>query len=124
MGASRLLALLPGRHFGPGSTSIPGWTVGGNSVDDPSKSYWQAPPGCSYSVDLSGTAPGSLAQTVSTTPGTSYLLQWYMSGNNYCGKTIKTIHVLWDGNLVGTPTFNLIGTPTQPSMKWATDSII
>jgi hypothetical protein len=55
-------------EYDAGSTAMPGWTVGGNSVDLVGESYWQAEDG-DQSVDLSGSAPGSVSQTVS--PGFS-----------------------------------------------------
>ena len=113
-------------EFGPGSTSIPGWTIGGNSVDDAvdaAKSGWQPPPGCGYSVDLSGNAPGSVSQAITTTPGASYELHWYLSGNWNCAPTVKTMHVVWDGHLVDAPTFNTTGI-TATSMHWVIQSVI
>ncbi len=110
--------------FGPaGPTKIPGWSVGGNSVDDVFSNYWQPSPGCSYSVNLSGQAPGSVSQTVDTTPGL-YVLRWEMSGNAYFGAAIKTMHVLWDGALVSAPTFMTSSTYTPTAMGWVAKQII
>ena len=112
--------------FGPGSTSIPDWTIGGNSVDDAvdaAKSGWQPPPGCGYSVDLSGNAPGSVSQAVTTTPGASYELHWYLSGNWNCAPTVKTMHVVWDGHVKDAPTFNTTGL-SATSMHWVIQSVI
>lgn len=113
-------------EFGPGSTSIPGWAIGGSSVDDAvdaAKGGWQPPPGCGYSVDLSGSAPGSVSQTVTTTPGASYELRWYLSGNWNCPPTVKTMHVVWDGQLVDVPSFNSTGL-SATLMHWAVQSVI
>jgi hypothetical protein len=113
-------------EFGPGSTSIPDWNIGGSSVDDgvdAAKGGWQPPPGCGYWVDLAGSAPGSVSETVPTTPGSSYELRWYLSGNWNCGSTVKTMHVVWDGQLVDAPTFNTTGL-SATSLHWVVQSVI
>jgi hypothetical protein len=82
------------------ANSIHGWTVGGNSVDLMGNAYWKPlPPGSpsdSQSVDLSGAAPGSITQTVSTTAGTSYLLTWWEAGNPQGGQPVKVMDVSWN----------------------------
>jgi hypothetical protein len=103
--------------FEGGSTQIPGWTVGGDSVDVNASDYWEPGPGCSQNVDLAGNAQGSVSQTVSTTPGVSYLLQWYMAGNTECGPVVKSMHVFWEGRLVAAPTFDTTG-HSDSSMGW------
>ncbi len=113
-------------EFGPGSKSIPSWTISGSSVDDAvdaAKSGWQPPPGCGFSVDLSGSAPGSVSQTVTTTPGANYELRWYLSGNWNCAPTVKTMHVVWDGQVVDAPTFNTTGL-NATSMRWVLQSVM
>jgi len=99
-----------------GSTAMPGWTVGGNSVDLTGETYWAAEDG-DQSLDLSGSAPGSVTQTVTTTPGADYTLTWYMAGNTNCGQAIKTMHVLWNGTLVDSPTFD-DSSDSNTSMGW------
>jgi choice-of-anchor C domain-containing protein len=103
-------------EYDAGSTAMPGWTVGGNSIDLVGQNYWQAENG-DQSVDLSGSAPGSVSQTVGTTPGANYTLSWYMAGNTNCGQTIKTMNVFWDGTLIDSPTFNTAG-HSNTSMGW------
>jgi hypothetical protein len=57
------------------------WTVTGTGVDH-AGSYWQSAPGSIYSVDLSSTASGGLTTNVSGfTPGSQYVLSFYLSGN-------------------------------------------
>jgi choice-of-anchor C domain-containing protein len=99
-----------------GSTAMPGWTVGGNSVDLVGESYWVAEDG-DQSLDLAGSAPGSVSQTVDTTPGANYTLSWYMAGNTNCGQSIKTMDVYWDGTLVDAPTSNDTS-DSSTSMGW------
>ena len=63
-----------------GPYQIPGWVEGVGGVIDLKTSYVQAPSGSAQSVKLFDNTPGSLTQTVKTTPGTTYLLQWYGAG--------------------------------------------
>jgi choice-of-anchor C domain-containing protein len=108
-------------EYDAGSTAMPGWTVGGNSVDLTGKNYWEAEDG-DQSLDLSGSAPGSVSQTVSTTPGANYTLTWYMAGNTNCGQPVKTMHVLWNGTLIDSPSFNDSG-DSNTSMGWIQQQI-
>ncbi len=103
-------------EYAAGSTEMPGWTVGGNSVDLIGETYWAAEDG-DQSLDLSGSAPGSVTQTVATTPGANYTLTWYMAGNTNCGQAIKTMDVSWDGTQVDAPTFDDSG-DSGTSMGW------
>jgi choice-of-anchor C domain-containing protein len=103
-------------EYDAGSTAMPGWTVGGNSIDLVGENYWDAEDG-DQSVDLSGAAPGSVSQAVATTAGANYTLSWYMAGNTNCGQSIKTMNVYWDGTLVDSPTFNDSG-DSNTSMGW------
>jgi hypothetical protein len=100
---------------------IPGWTVGADSVDIIGSDYWPPPPNSprgSQSIDLSGTAPGSLTQIVNTTPGWDYLLTWYAAGNPGCGQPTKIMHVLWDNVLVAHPAMSIKGRLLS-SMGWS-----
>ena len=83
----------------PSAQKIPGWTVGGDSVDVIGRGYWSPPAGSppkSQSLQLCSSAPGSITQTVKTTPGTGYLLRWYEAGNPQGGQDIKVMDVSWD----------------------------
>jgi choice-of-anchor C domain-containing protein len=99
-----------------GSTAMPDWTIGGNSIDLVGENYWDAEDG-DQSVDLSGSAPGSVSQSLATTAGTNYTLTWYMAGNTNCGQPVKTMDVYWDGALVDAPTFN-DSADSSTSMGW------
>jgi hypothetical protein len=61
--------------FSAGSTAIPHWTAGGDSVDIVPASYWQ-PAGGNQSVDLAGLAPGSRTQNVATAAGSQLVHGW------------------------------------------------
>ncbi len=76
--------------FNP-STAISGWVVGGHSVDYIG-SYWQPQDGA-RSVDLSGNAPGSLAQTFDTVNGVTYAVSFWLAGNPDGGPTVKPLSV-------------------------------
>jgi DNA-binding beta-propeller fold protein YncE len=59
------------------SSSLPGWTA--SNVD-----YWQfgtLPE--HYCIDLNSCSVGYISQTIDTTPGTTYILRFNYSGNNY-----------------------------------------
>ena len=59
-----------------------------------------------------------MTQTVATTSGYTYLLQWEMAGDvQGTTPSVKKLDVLWDGKLVKTATFNITGHSTT-SMGW------
>jgi hypothetical protein len=97
--------------------SFPGWLVGGpgDSLQVYSLGF-ESPPGATYMVKLGG---ANITQAVKTTPGLTYLLQWYESGYpNYGPPWIKTVDVIWGGKLVAAPTFNAQPN-TNANMRWA-----
>src|ERR1700733_8007968 len=75
-----------------GGTFATDWTVGTGNVDWIG-SYWQSPTGVAGplngSVDLDGTSPGSISQTITTVPNTFYDLTFSLSGNPDGGNPIK-----------------------------------
>ncbi len=112
----------------PAAQKIPGWTVGGDSVDLMGSTYFTLPSGSSsgsQAVDLSGSAPGSLTQTISTTPGTSYELTWYEAGNPDCGQSLKVMHVAWGNKplakLIASLSMSTKGR-TRSNMGWSQKS--
>ena len=64
---------------GGDSSTITGWTVGGDSVDYIG-SYWQPEDG-TRSIDLSGNGPGTLSQSFATTFGQTYNVSFWIAGN-------------------------------------------
>jgi hypothetical protein len=113
--------------------SLPGWAVGGIPVGDasggiqvyPAAQGLQLPPGATEMIKMSYFARGSVTQTVKTTAGWTYLLQWYESGYPNYGPPeftsidwTKTVHVIWGGKLVAAPTFNAKAN-TDADMRWA-----
>ncbi len=65
-------------NSGLDTTTLPGWTI--NSVDLVS-TYWQAPTGGTYSVDLNGWSSGLMYQTFDTITGHLYTVSFYYAGN-------------------------------------------
>lgn len=77
-----------------GDTDITGWTIINGPLDF-INGWWQAADGY-RSLDLGGTpGAGGVMQTFSTTPGTSYKLSFYMSGNpdHLYDSSLKTMQV-------------------------------
>jgi choice-of-anchor C domain-containing protein len=75
-----------------GAETLPGWTVTKGTVDI-SGTYLVAGDG-SRSIDLIGTpGAGGIRQVVSTVPGQSYRLSFYMAGNCTGGDKVKKMKV-------------------------------
>jgi hypothetical protein len=102
-------AALMYQGYAAGSAAIPGWTVGGDGVEVYASSFMQHPVGTTSEVRLFGSGPGSISQTIATTPGKTYVLRWYGAGEPGGGQAVKTMHVFWDGKLVAAPTFDTTG---------------
>jgi len=107
-------------NIGAGLT---GWTIGsGGGVDIVFSTgvepyYWQAADG-NVSLSLNYFSAESVSQTVTTTLGKSYLLSFFMAAEIYGGPATRTMNVLWDNAIVGSPSFQYTGQgPT--SMGWA-----
>jgi virginiamycin B lyase len=105
-----------------GTSSLPGWTVGGGGVDVYSRAYWTPSSAAGQSLQLYDSKPGSVSQTVATVPGKNYLLQWEMAGNPGSQPAVKTINVMWDGKVVDSPSFNVTGR-TGTNMGWTPGSV-
>lgn len=86
--------------------TIPGWKVGGESIDIVGSGYWQASAG-NYSVDLTGFHAGSISQDVPTQTGLTYTVSFDMSGNPEGGDSVKTILVIADGGQEATFTYDI-----------------
>ena len=76
--------------YNSSTSSISNWSTAGGGVDW-INTYWQAPPGGGFSIDLAGSSAGSLSQSLSgLTIGRTYYLQFNLSGNPDGGPAIKT----------------------------------
>jgi YVTN family beta-propeller protein len=118
-----------GNVYSSPSTAIPGWTVGTSVVAGGfppgvgiACSTTTTPGAGSQSLDLSGDAPGSVSQVVPTTPGTTYTLSWYGTGDPACGQASKAMDVYWNGTLIDSPTFNVLG-KTGLSVNWSPEEM-
>ena len=109
------------------TTDLPGWTITGVSVDV-IHSYWQAPPGAEYSVDLVGTPGfGGISQTIPTVAGDVYTLTYYMSinpdnGPNHEKSIAKSLEIQAIDSLGEIHKFisdaQTSGTRTELDMQW------
>lgn len=71
-----------------------------------------------YWVDLTGVgAPSGIQQTIATTPGQAYRVDFAMSGNPFSGGQVMVLNVLWNGSLVGTFSHDTTGR-NQFNMGW------
>jgi choice-of-anchor C domain-containing protein len=100
-----------------GSTAITGWVVGGDSIDYIG-GYWQPEDGA-RSVDLSGNANGSIAQTFDTVAGQAYLVNFWLAGNPDGGPAAKIAISSADGSQLQSNTFTVTGANSHTNMGWA-----
>ena len=104
----------------PGSDGA--WQVTQGSVDVVNSSYWQPGAGL-HSLDLAGTGPGTISQTVNLPYADSYRISFKLAGNPDCGPVVKKLGIYWNGGLVATRTFNISG-HTRAAMGWAQRSLV
>lgn len=101
-----------------GSAALSGWVVGGSSGIDLVGSLWQPADGA-QSVSLNWTSPSSVAQTLVTENGRSYLLTFKMAAESpQAASTIRSMDVLWGGQSVANVQFNPAG-HTNANMGWS-----
>jgi len=74
-----------------GAGTITGWTVSRNAIEYVG-SRWDASEGL-RSVALNGTAPGGIAQTISTSPGQTYTVHFFMGGDAFSNPVMKHMRV-------------------------------
>ena len=98
-----------------GRTSIPGWTASSGNFELITSGHWQ-PHGGNQSIDLNGTAVGSIFQDIVTQAGAMYNLSFWMAGNPGTPEN-KTLNLLWNGGIVGQFTFVQAGRSTS-AMGW------
>lgn len=102
-----------------GSPNLSGWIITSGSIDW-TGSYWPAKDG-SKSLDLSGTAPGAISQTLVTTIGKTYVVTFAMSGNPDGGPALRTLTVGATGAATAPFTFDTAAAGNSLSdMKWST----
>ncbi len=112
------VAIFPNSNIGlysPDSTSVPGWTVAGGTVDYIG-SLWAAGDG-NRSLDLSGVSAGTLTQLVTGfILGGTYRLEFLLAGNPTGGNDLKSVVASLGANS-WTFSFNRAGA-TYDSMGW------
>lgn len=101
---------------------LEGWTIGnGGGVDIVHSTgfeplYWRAATG-DISLSLNFFGRDSVSQQLVTTPGVHYEIGFAMAAEVYGGPAQRTMDVLWNGAVVGSPTFDYTGQgPT--TMGW------
>jgi choice-of-anchor C domain-containing protein len=101
---------------------IPGWTVSSGNVDW-IKGYWQSSDGDAFSVDLNGTTPGAISQTIDTVIGQTYTLTFDMSGNPDNGSDLRLL-LADTGGAATTFAYNLdVSTNSHSNMNWTPQSL-
>jgi choice-of-anchor C domain-containing protein len=113
------LGVNPGSTFvtlAGGSTGVTDWVVGGDSIDYIG-GYWQAEDG-SRSIDLSGNANGSIAQTFDTVAGQAYLVNFFLAGNPDGGPAAKLEITSADGGQQQNSVFTVTGSDSRANMGW------
>jgi choice-of-anchor C domain-containing protein len=109
----------PSQFYNAGDT-MGGWTVSAGSVDLIG-SLWQAAGGSSQSVDMAGSASGTIEQTITgVTAGDWYNLTFDMSGNPDGSPAIKTLVVTF-GSTTMEFTFDTTGI-SHANMGWLPQS--
>ena len=106
-----------------GATSINGWTVVAGSVDYMGTA-WPASAG-TRSIDLSGASAGTLAQTFTTTAGTSYTVAFDFAGNpGYgAGTGVKRMRVSVNNTAVTGQDYSFDTTgKTLSNLGWTTQT--
>lgn len=110
-------------ELGFGNTGITGWTVGGNSIDyiNPSNPYW-VPEDGTRALDLSGSAPGSISQTLATLAGQAYTVSFYMAGNPDGAPLTKAMSVDVNGAGVQNYSFDASGVTSYANLGWTLET--
>jgi choice-of-anchor C domain-containing protein len=91
--------------------SIGPWQITRGNVDLIGAGFWQAAEG-DQSVDLDGNTEGTIAQTFTTTPGTTYSVTYSLAGNPQLGPTVKTGFAGIDGQDFQDFSFDITGKST------------
>jgi choice-of-anchor C domain-containing protein len=105
--------------LGAGNTSLTGWTITTGSVDWVDVSYWQPQAG-TKSVDLNGEVPGGVSQTLATTIGNTYVVEFFLSGNPEGPPTLKALTVAATGAAPAMFSYDTaISGTTNDEMQWS-----
>ncbi|MET8542158.1 choice-of-anchor C family protein [Kitasatospora sp. NPDC004799] len=99
--ANAFATLSAGQALGP-------WRVTAGSVDLTGAGFWQTAEG-DQSVDLNGNAAGSIAQTFTTVPGTTYSVTYALAGNPAGPTPVRTGVARIDGQDFQSFSFDVTG---------------
>ncbi len=105
-------------NIGAGLTN---WSISGGGVDIVTQSTWQPAAGVA-SITLGWTAPATISQTVTTASGQAYDLSFFMAAEIFGGSALRTMDVLWNGNVVSSPSFAYTGQGAT-SMGWTQNNL-
>ena len=96
------------------------WTIVSGNIQVIGSKYW-APHDGSNSIDLAGTVPGVIKQSLPTVNGGTYTLSFWMAGNpdnQAIAQVVKRLEIYWDGSpLAPLQTFDATG-KTRTNMGW------
>lgn len=111
-------------NIGAGLT---GWTIGPSGGIDliiygAYPGHWIAEDG-NISLSLNWYGSGRISQSVSTTTGQLYSISFYMGAELNGGPPVRTMDVLWNGTVVGSPSFNYTAQPIT-NMGWQQYSFV
>lgn len=98
---------------------LPPWVVSNLDIVRPENGqccYFQPADGL-VSVSLNWNAPGALSQVITTVPGVTYEIRFWMAAEVFGGIQTRTMQVRWNGAVLGTPSFSYTGQGPL-SMGW------
>ena len=102
--------------------SFDGWTVGGNSIDvvGDNLSAWASwiPASGHQSVDLNGSAPGSIFQDIHTIPGQAYDLSFALAANAINALPVVQMSFYWQDQIVDTVSFQTVYNRSAPGWTY------
>lgn len=101
---------------------ITNWTITAGGVDIVDDSFWLPADG-ETSLSLGWFNPATISQTVTTTNGQAYDLSFFMAAEIFGGSALRTMDVLWNGNIVATPSFAFTGQGPS-NMGWTQHNVI
>lgn len=92
--------------FAKGQLVAPNWRVTTNTIDMIGTTFWNFDHLCSVDLDGTSAVGGIQHHGFSTKKGAAYKLTFLMSGNDYCGQSIKKMKV-FAGNQNAVFTWNV-----------------
>jgi choice-of-anchor C domain-containing protein len=107
--------------YSAGSTGLTDWSIDTGSIDVVSSTYAVGAEGDQW-LDLNGSGPGVVSQTVATKPGATYTLTFCYAGNPAYADGVKSVEVQWDGGVVGEYSHD-VSTSSMTDMGWTVYTI-